>query len=171
MSKRKSDFRPITSFFQKKSKPGSYNYYLLWYIYKIEKFVGSHDSPPGPSQGVSSIDVTTVDVENESDTSISENEGALVEAGSVSHGGSDSCCSSTSSSTSVARESSSIECDIGKIQDSGVDIKGLSRDDKYRLLTTEPNPDPLSYPRTRPCPSLRRFKPDWLKHYPWMPIF
>ena len=54
--------------------------------------------------------------------------------------------------------------------DSGVDIKGLSRDDKYRLLTTEPNPDPLSYPRTRPCPSssLRRFKPDWLKHHPWM---
>ncbi len=51
-----------------------------------------------------------------------------------------------------------------------MDIKGLSRSDKYRLLTTEPNPDPHSYPRTRPCPSsnLHRFKPVWLKHHPWM---
>ena len=49
-------------------------------------------------------------------------------------------------------------------------MKGLSWDDKYCLLTTEPNPDPLSYPRIRPCTSsnLRRFKPDWLKQYPWM---
>ena len=49
-------------------------------------------------------------------------------------------------------------------------ILRVSREGKYRLLTTEPNPDPLSYPRTRPCPSsnLRRFKPEWLKHYPWM---
>ena len=39
-----------------------------------------------------------------------------------------------------------LECDIGKLQASGVDIKGLSRDDKYRLLATEPNPDPLNYP-------------------------
>ena len=63
-----------------------------------------------------------------------------------------------------------LECDIGKLQASGVDIKGLSRDDRYRLLTTEPNPDPLSYPRTRPCPSsnFRRFKPAWLKQHPWM---
>ena len=27
-------------------------------------------------------------------------------------------------------------------------ILGVSRDDKYHLLTNEPNPDPLSYPRT-----------------------
>ena len=31
-----------------------------------------------------------------------------------------------------------LECNIGKLQVSGADIKGLSRDDRYRLLTTEP---------------------------------
>ncbi len=40
----------------------------------------------------------------------------------------------------------------------------------HAQVTTEPNPDPLRYPQTRPCPSshLRRFKPEWLKHHPWM---
>lgn len=85
----------------------------------------------------------------------------------ISHGGASSTCSFSSSAVG---ESTPIVCDIGKLQDSGVDIKGLSRDNKYRLLTTEQNSDPLSYPRTRPCPSssLYRFKPDWLKQYPWM---
>ena len=118
--------------------------------------IGSHDDPP---DRVSSIEpaATTLDVESESDASASESEAI----DSVSHG--DSCSSPGTSSISI-------ECDIGKLQDSGVDIKGLSRDDKYRLITTEPNPDPLSYPRKRPCPSsnLRRFKPKWLKHHPWM---
>ena len=101
MSKRKrqpSDVRPITSFFQKKSKPGSHD---------------DSDNPPDPFQGVSSTDVhtaTTVDVESESDASVSENEG-VVEAASVSHGGSGSSCSFTSS---IARECIPIECDIGK---------------------------------------------------------
>ena len=109
---------------------------------------------------------TTLNVESEPDVTVSENEGEVEAASeSLSHG---SSCGSTSST--AARESIPIVCDIGKLQDSGVDVKGLSRDDKYRLLTTEPNPDPLSYLRTRPCPSsnLRRFKPDWLKLHPWM---
>ena len=65
---------------------------------------------------------------------------------------------------------SSDDCDIGKLLNSGVDIKSLTRDHKYRILTTNPNTDPESYPRTRPCPSsnFRRFKPEWLRSYPWM---
>lgn len=61
--------------------------------------------------------------------------------------------------------------DIGKLHHDGVNIKDdLSRDDKYRLLTTEPDPNPLSYPQSRPCPTgrLRRFRPDWLGRYSWM---
>ena len=113
-----------------------------------------------------SVPSTTLDVESESDASVSDDDG-VVEAALVSHGGASSTCSSSSS---AAGETTPIVCDIGKLQDSRVDIRGLSRDNKYRLLTTEPNPDPLSYHRTRPCPSssLRRFKPGWLKQYPWM---
>ena len=109
---------------------------------------------------------TTLNVESEPDVTVSENESEAEAAfESVSHG---SSCGSTSST--AARESIPIVCDIGKHHESGVDIKGLSRDDKYRLLATEPNPDLLSYPRTRPCPSsnLRWFKPDWLKLHSWM---
>lgn len=61
--------------------------------------------------------------------------------------------------------------DIGKLHHDGVNIKDdLSRDDKYRLLTTEPDPNPLSYPQSCPCPTgrLRRFRPDWLGRYSWM---
>ena len=49
--------------------------------------------------------------------------------------------------------------DIGKLLDLAVNVKTLSRDDKYRLLTTEPNPSPTVYPFSRPCPSscYRRF--------------
>lgn len=88
------------------------------------RLVGSHDdseSPSEPSQGVSSTDVltaTTLDVDSESDTRVSEKKG-VVEAASVSHGGSGSSHNSTSS---FARESIPIECDIGKLQDSGVNI-------------------------------------------------
>ena len=65
---------------------------------------------------------------------------------------------------------SSDDCDIGKLLNSGVDIKSLTRDHKYRILTTNPNTDPESYPGTRPCPSsnFRQFKPEWLRSYPWM---
>ena len=37
-----------------------------------------------------------------------------------------------------------MEYDIGKLQNLGISIKCLSRDDKYRLLTTDP--DQMSYP-------------------------
>ena len=62
------------------------------------------------------------------------------------------------------------QCDMGKLLDSGVNIKALSRDEKYRLLTAEPSPSQTAYPFSRPCPSscLRRFRPDWVKHWPWM---
>ena len=52
--------------------------------------------------------------------------------------------------------------DIGILLDMAVNVKTLSRHDKYRLLTTEPNPTnptPTLYPFSRPCPSscYRRF--------------
>ena len=55
--------------------------------------------------------------------------------------------------------------DIGKLLDLAVNVKILSRDDKYHLLTTEPNPFPIVYPFSRPCPSscYRRFRPEWVK--------
>ncbi len=129
--------------------------------------IGSQDdstSPLDPSEDVPSSDVPiciTADGENELELG-----GSL----SDSDGDGDSVVQSASGGASGSVTSSEIECDIGKLQDSGVDVKNLSRDDKYRLLTTEPNSDPDSYPRTQPCPSsnFRRFKPEWLRSYPWM---
>ena len=56
-----------------------------------------------------------------------------------------------------------MEYDIGNL---GISIKCFSRDDKYRLLITDP--DQMSYPFPCPSSSLRRFRVDWLKYYPWM---
>ena len=65
---------------------------------------------------------------------------------------------------------SSEEYDIGKLLDSAIDVHNLSREHKYRILTKEPNPDPLSYPRNRQYGSVsfRQFQPAWLKQYPWL---
>ena len=46
-----------------------------------------------------------------------------------------------------------VECDVGKLMHANVNLHGLSRYDKYRLLTTEPSSDPASFPRTRPYPT------------------
>ena len=61
----------------------------------------------------------------------------------------------TTSSTAVSLPSTSAaavasECDIGKLLLSNVNICDLSRPEKHKILTTEPNPDPSYYPRTRP---------------------
>lgn len=62
------------------------------------------------------------------------------------------------------------ECDIGKLLDSGIDLRKLSREEKYRILTTNPSLDPSSYPRTRPYASgsFRQFQPEWLRQHPWL---
>ena len=51
-----------------------------------------------------------------------------------------------------------------------VNIHSLSRTEKYKILTTEPDPNPRSYPRTQPYASgaFRQFNPSWLKKYPWL---
>ena len=50
------------------------------------------------------------------------------------------------------------------------DLHQLSWENKYYVLTTEPNSDPSSFPRT--CSSnsqlYRQFQPSWLKQYPWL---
>ena len=63
-----------------------------------------------------------------------------------------------------------VDCDIGKLVKSQTDLHMLSPEDKYCILTTEPNSNTSSYPRTRPCASsaYRRFQPAWLKQHPWL---
>lgn len=51
-------------------------------------------------------------------------------------------------------------CDIGKLLESHVNIHGISRDDIYRLLMTEPDANPSHYPRTQQSTgSSRQFQP------------
>ena len=78
-----------------------------------------------------------------------------------------STCTSNDGSQNV---SSTIACDIGKLKDSHVDLILLSREDKYRLLKTDPDSDASSYPCTRPCEtsSYREFQPSWLKQHSWL---
>ena len=63
-----------------------------------------------------------------------------------------------------------MECDIGKLLELHTDMHQLSRENKYHIVTLEPNPDASSYPRTRPCESsaFRQFQPSWLKQYTWL---
>ena len=70
----------------------------------------------------------------------------------------------------VEVESPLCECDINKFHDSHIVLQQLSRDDKYRILTTEPNSDPSANTRTRPyqTSSLRQVQPSWMKQYPWL---
>ena len=66
--------------------------------------------------------------------------------------------------------SNEYECDIGKILISNFNIHNLSRQHKYLILKTKPDPNPLCYPRTRPYKSgsYRQFQPGWIKKYPWL---
>ena len=61
-----------------------------------------------------------------------------------------STCSSNDERQSV---SSTIECDIGKLKESHVDLNGLSWEDKYCVLKTDVDSDASSYRRTCPCES------------------
>ena len=62
------------------------------------------------------------------------------------------------------------ECDIGKLLECNIDLHGPSREHKHWILTSEVNPDPTSYPRTRLCASgsFRQFQPSWKQQYPWL---
>jgi len=52
-----------------------------------------------------------------------------------------------------ASSSSPLECDVGKLLDLHVNLEQLSKDEKYKLLKTEPDMNPTSYPHTRPYES------------------
>ncbi len=64
---------------------------------------------------------------------------------------------------------SATECDIGKILHlrSG-SLRDLSREEKYCILSKDPNSDVSVYPRTRPYGSgaFRQFQPSWLAQFP-----
>lgn len=70
--------------------------------------------------------------------------------------------------------STSLPCksyDIGLLLESKTDIRNISRDDLYNILTKEPDPNVSSYPRTRLCSTssiLRQFQPSWLLKHPWV---
>ena len=91
-------------------------------------------------------------------------------ASSSSEGESGPSTSHEGDSLRISTSPVAIEYDVGKLKHLHVDFQQLSRDDKYRLLKTEPKSDPSSYTRTRPYPSssLRQFQPSWLKHHPWL---
>ena len=91
-------------------------------------------------------------MESESDDSVSENEGALVEAASISHVGSSSCSSST---FNIERQSIPIEYDIGKLQDSGVDIKRVAREFNTHLHMQR------VHALTRKCNTRAHIKGGW----------
>ena len=63
-----------------------------------------------------------------------------------------------------------LENDIGNLVQSHVDLRQLSQENKYHVLTVEPVSGPSSFPRTRPSDSssYRQFRPSWLKQYPWL---
>ena len=67
-------------------------------------------------------------------------------------------------------ESTTLECDIGKLLAEGINLSQLSRDHKYRVLRTEPNPDAATYLRTcsSDLDSFCQFEPTRLKQYPWL---
>ena len=66
--------------------------------------------------------------------------------------------------------SESAKCDTGKLHDLKINIHRLSREEKYRILIKEHDPNPSAYPRTRPYGSgaFRQFQPSWLTQYPWL---
>ena len=80
-----------------------------------------------------------------------------------------STCSQSTSSTS-SQSTLTLENDIGKLVQSHVDLHQLSRENKHCVLTTEPDSDPSSLPRTRSSDSVpyQQFQPSWLKQYPWL---
>lgn len=75
--------------------------------------------------------------------------------------------SSMHTGTRTASAALDDECDIVECS---VDLGGLTREHKHRILTTEINPNPTSYPRTRQCASgsYRQFQPAWKQQHPWL---
>lgn len=59
---------------------------------------------------------------------------------------------------------------IGQLLESGINIHGISREEKYHILTSKPHPDPSCYPRTRPhsLGAFCQFHPAWMRQYPWL---
>ena len=80
------------------------------------------------------------------------------------------CTSSQSTSSASSLSVPALERDIGKLVQLRFDLHQLSRENKYCILTTEPDSDLSSFPRTRPSDTgpYRRFLPSWLKQYPWL---
>ncbi len=71
---------------------------------------------------------------------------------------------------STAQSTSEI-LDIGNLLELDVNLKRLSREQTYRILTAECSADTSAYPRTPAYPGstyLRQFQPTWLKQYPWL---
>ena len=69
----------------------------------------------------------------------------------------------------LENDEAATEYDIGKVIESDVSVKDLSRDAKFKILTLEVNPDVSCYPRrTYNSGSSRQFQRTWKKQYPWL---
>ena len=69
----------------------------------------------------------------------------------------------------IENDEAATEYDIGKVIESDVSVKDLSRDAKFKILTLEVNPDVPCYPRRAyNSGSSRQFQPTWKKQYPWL---
>jgi len=76
----------------------------------------------------------------------------------------------TASEENLALDNGIAECDIGKLLHDGVNLRMLSRENKYIILKHKPNPSPSVYPRTR-ChgsATYRQFQPKWINQYSWL---
>ena len=80
------------------------------------------------------------------------------------------CTCSQSTSGTSSQSAPTLENDTRKLVQSHVDLHQLRRENKHRVLTTERDSDPSSFPRTRPSDSVpyQQFHPFWLKQYPWL---
>ena len=83
-----------------------------------------------------------------------------------------SASSIASSGTSLTTSEVASECDISKLllYNVNVNVHNLSRAEKHSIITTEPNPDASSYPRTCACngAAFQQFNPVWLKQHHWL---
>jgi len=88
---------------------------------------------------------------------------------SIANGGAPS--TSESANTAASEEINNngiVECDIKKLLHNGVNLKTLSRENKYTILKHKPNPSVYPWTHCHGSTSYRQFQPKWVKQYTWL---
>lgn len=75
----------------------------------------------------------------------------------------EACSSAADNSTACNDIAQLLKINNGK-------LNNLSQSEMYRILTTECDSNPSSYPRSRPCKTglARQFQPTWLSKFRWL---